>query len=728
MRSTSSKRSHGYPFRGPRGTFQGDAKNTEHLAVLEALNLPVSLIDRQYTYRWVNSCYGAAQGKKPGEIIGKTVRAIRGEVFDKAIKSRLDRCLEGVEVRSEAWINYPALGPRYCEIVYSPYCPDGENAISAIVVADDITDRKEMEKRLIQSEQRFRDLSDASLEAIVFIEDGVIVDANKALDRLFGYEEHELRGRRATDFITPDGRTFADQRIQARTEGRYETLGLRRDGRLFPIEINSREVRTNGRSLRIAAIRDLTKHKEMEQRLKAHEEHLERLVEERTEELGKSEKKFRNIFENATEGIFQITPEGHFLSINPAFASIHGYDSPEDFLTNVNDIEQLHVEPERRREYVALLHKKGLARSCEFKMYCKDGTITWTSVNARSVCDETGVVLYQEGTVRDISQRKRAEEQLLVQRNLALDLAATSSPEKALSLCLETAIQVSDMDCGALHLKNPDTHDLEMAVHIGLSEELAKRFSLIKAHSEIWSLATQRRNVAFSLAEHVTEAVRPYVLKDGIRSAIMAPVFYKGQVIASMNLGSHKIDPARNPGWPTLELIAGQLGNIIVRIQAEQELQKDIEKRKKVEEALEAKSHSLEEANTGFKVLLKHREEDMKELEERFVSNVKRLVLPLVEKLKKDKIEPSQRITVDCIEAKLKEILSPFLNNLRRFNFTPRQLEIAVLIKEGRTTKDIAELLHVGKEAVDLQRFLIRKKLGLNKEKADLRSYLLSIT
>jgi DNA-binding CsgD family transcriptional regulator len=195
-----------------------------------------------------------------------------------------------------------------------------------------------------------------------------------------------------------------------------------------------------------------------------------------------------------------------------------------------------------------------------------------------------------------------------------------------------------------------------------------------------------------------------------------------------MNLGSHKIDPARNPGWPTLELIAGQLGNIIVRIQAEQELQKDIEKRKKVEEALEAKSHSLEEANTGFKVLLKHREEDMKELEERFVSNVKRLVLPLVEKLKKDKIEPSQRITVDCIEAKLKEILSPFLNNLRRFNFTPRQLEIAVLIKEGRTTKDIAELLHVGKEAVDLQRFLIRKKLGLNKEKADLRSYLLSIT
>jgi DNA-binding CsgD family transcriptional regulator len=224
------------------------------------------------------------------------------------------------------------------------------------------------------------------------------------------------------------------------------------------------------------------------------------------------------------------------------------------------------------------------------------------------------------------------------------------------------------------------------------------------------------------------EPARPYILEEGIRSAIMVPVFYEGQVIASMNLGSREVDPARNPGWPTLELIAGQLGSIIVRIQAEQELQKDIEKRKKVEEALEAKSHSLAEANTGFKVLLKHREEDRKELEERFVSNVKQLVLPYVEKLKKGRLEPPQATRVGFIEANLKEILSPFLNNLRRFNFTPRQLEIAVLIREGRTTKEITELLHVSKEAIDLQRFLMRKKLGLNNKKANLRSYLLSVT
>ena len=124
---------------------------------------------------------------------------------------------------------------------------------------------------------------------------------------------------------------------------------------------------------------------------------------------------------------------------------------------------------------------------------------------------------------------------------------------------------------------------------------------------------------------------------------------------------------------------------------------------------------------------MKHREEDRKELEERLVSNVKQLVLPHVEKLKKSRLEPPFATTVGFIEANLKEILSPFLDNLRSFNLTPRQLEIVALIKEGRTTKDIAEMLHVTKEAIDKQRFLIRKKLNMNKEKSNLRSYLLSL-
>ncbi len=162
-------------------------------------------------------------------------------------------------------------------------------------------------------------------------------------------------------------------------------------------------------------------------------------------------------------------------------------------------------------------------------------------------------------------------------------------------------------------------------------------------------------------------------------------------------------------------------------MQAQQQLEREVETRKQAEKTLEAERVSLQEANTALKVLLKHREEDKKELEERLVANVKQLVLPYVEKLKKGRLEPSLHTAVEFIEGNLKDILSPLLSNLRSFNFTPRQLEIIALIKEGRTTKDIAELLHVSKDTIDKQRFLIRKKLDINKEKASLRSFLLSL-
>jgi PAS domain S-box-containing protein len=149
----------------------------------------------------------------------------------------------------------------------------------------DITERKLMEEALRQSEQSFRNLSEASLEAIVFIEDGLIIDANEALNRLFGYEGEDLRGRLATDFIVPEKRPFTDERMRTRTVGAYETLGLRKDGSTFPIEVNPREFDNDGKRIRISAVRDMTVWKKAEQQVKEYQNHLEQLVEERTKEL-----------------------------------------------------------------------------------------------------------------------------------------------------------------------------------------------------------------------------------------------------------------------------------------------------------------------------------------------------------------------------------------------------------------------------------------------------------
>jgi DNA-binding NarL/FixJ family response regulator len=149
--------------------------------------------------------------------------------------------------------------------------------------------------------------------------------------------------------------------------------------------------------------------------------------------------------------------------------------------------------------------------------------------------------------------------------------------------------------------------------------------------------------------------------------------------------------------------------------------------RTETDKALKAEHQSLQEANTALKVLLNHRDEDRKELEKRLSANVQQLLIPHVEKLKKDSLDPVQQTSISFIESNLNEILSPFLHSIQGFKFTPRQLEVVTLIKQGRTTKEIAQLLNVSKQAVDIQRFIIRKKLGLNKSKTNLQSYLKSV-
>jgi PAS domain S-box-containing protein len=131
------------------------------------------------------------------------------------------------------------------------------------------------------------------------------------------------------------------------------------------------------------------------------------------EALRDREEKYRSIFENAVEGIFQTTPEGRYLSVNPALARMYGYDSPEDVMALVTDIQaQQYVVPEDRLRLKEVYGEHGFVEGFETQMYRKDGSIIWISMSSRAVRDHDGVVLYYEGTALDISGRKRAEEQI----------------------------------------------------------------------------------------------------------------------------------------------------------------------------------------------------------------------------------------------------------------------------------------------------------------------------
>jgi PAS domain S-box-containing protein len=179
------------------------------------------------------------------------------------------------------------------------------------------------------------------------------------------------------------------------------------------------------------------------------------------EALRLAEEKYRGIFENAVEGIFQTTTGGHFVTANPMMARIFGYDSPEEMLRTLHDVaEQLYVEPEQRREFTRRMFRDGRVFEFEVRVYRKDGSVIWVSVNARAVRDASGEIVGFEGTLEDITERKRAEEELRrsMDRLVALHeaghlLGSTLEPEEIATRLLEIMRRISGLTAAVISLR-----------------------------------------------------------------------------------------------------------------------------------------------------------------------------------------------------------------------------------------------------------------------------------
>jgi len=146
--------------------------------------------------------------------------------------------------------------------------------------------------------------------------------------------------------------------------------------------------------------------------------------------------------------------------------------------------------------------------------------------------------------------------------------------------------------------------------------------------------------------------------------------------------------------------------------------------------ALNDQAQSLEESNIALKVLLNQRDLDRQALERKVLSNVKGLVLPYVEKLKGARLKPRERTLVEIVDTHLQDIISPLLQNIANADIllTPQEMHIAALIKDGQSSKEIAEVLHISEATVNFHRKNLRIKFGLQNRRANLRSYLLSMS
>ncbi|HEY9851878.1 MAG TPA: adenylate/guanylate cyclase domain-containing protein [Leptolyngbyaceae cyanobacterium] len=130
--------------------------------------------------------------------------------------------------------------------------------------------------------------------------------------------------------------------------------------------------------------------------------------------LKKAEQKYRAIFENAVEGIFQTSPTGLYLSVNTALAQIFGYKSPQELMESLNNLQhQFYIDPDRRCQFLELIQQQGEVSAFESEVYRRDGSVIWISENARAIRDSDGRILYYQGFVENITSRKQAEAERL---------------------------------------------------------------------------------------------------------------------------------------------------------------------------------------------------------------------------------------------------------------------------------------------------------------------------
>ncbi|WP_298231363.1 bifunctional diguanylate cyclase/phosphodiesterase [uncultured Azohydromonas sp.] len=221
---------------------------------------------------------------------------------------------------------------------------------------------------------------------------------------LTGHLPSELLGQHAIPFdqlIHPEDREHVRQVVQdAVDHGRRYELEYRirrKDGVLRWVVERGSAVKYVDKGLAIleGIIQDVTDRKKS------------------NENLLEAERRYRSIFENAIEGIYQSTMAQGYLDVNPALARIYGYDSPSQLIEGLRDIgSQLYVDLNRRLEFMQIMDKHGIVSNFESRVYRRDGSVIWISENARAVRNEAGEVLFYEGTVEDITQRKLSEAEI----------------------------------------------------------------------------------------------------------------------------------------------------------------------------------------------------------------------------------------------------------------------------------------------------------------------------
>ena len=394
--------------------------------------------------------------------------------------------------------------------------------------------------------------------------------------------------------------------------------------------------------------------------------------------LKESEKRYSDLLNISLVGIYQSRTTGQILYVNDALAKIFGFESPEAMMKESAVVRYKYAED--RSFLLKTLLETGRLDGVEFEALTKSGAMKYVVLSAVL---ERDII---SGMIMDITDRKKAE------------TALKESEERYRSLFKNNHSVMLLIDPESANIV--DANPAAVAFYGWSFEALTGK--------KITDINTLSDEQVFQEMEKAKAEQRR--------------VFYFRHRLANGEIRDVEVfsGPIKVHGR---ELLYSIIHDITERKQVELAL---LERGKE----LENKTHELQEVNSALKVLLKNRDEDKKELEEKVIANVKNLVFPYVDKLNNSQLNDRQMVYLNIVKANLEDIIAPFLHQLssKFSDLTPSEIQVAGLVRDGKTTKEIAELLNSSTGAINFHRNNIRAKLGLRNTKKNLRSFLLPMT
>ncbi len=338
-------------------------------------------------------------GYSASEAIGKSISIIAPAGHSHEILRIVEELKAGGAIKNFETIRMAKNGKLIqVSLTVSPVLDSGGTITGASTIARDITAQKLAEEALRKANET--SIYASPVPIIAADRESRVTMWNPAAEALFGWSEDDLIGK-PIPIIPKDATTEAadlhTRLLSGETLRGIEVLRQTRNGSFVTINLSVAPIRDANRKVKgiIGFLVDITEQKRS------------------VEALRQAEEKYRTIFENAVEGIYQTTPDGTYKSANPALARMLGFDTPEELIDVRKDIRtQEYVNPEMHVEFIETMKKHGVVQNFEYEAYRKDGKIIWVSENARVVRNSEGRILYFEGTVEDITNHRELEQQL----------------------------------------------------------------------------------------------------------------------------------------------------------------------------------------------------------------------------------------------------------------------------------------------------------------------------